>query len=130
VGRISVLFAALLAGCTSIPAEPVPLVGEWGGVHVGLKLDPGGGTLDYDCAHGTIGPVLVSPGGAVSAQGTHTPEHGGPVREDEILPVYRTWYSGQVRGDRMILQGRVENGVLLGPFELRRGAEPQILRCY
>ena len=130
MGRISFLLAALLAGCAGVPTEPVPLAGAWGGAHVGLKLDLSGGTLDYDCAHGTIGPVLVSPGGVFTAQGTHTPEHGGPIREGETLPVYRTQYSGLVRGDRMNLQGRVENGVLLGPFELRRGAEPQILPCY
>jgi hypothetical protein len=123
------LFASLVAGCASVPAEPVPLAGDWGGVHVGLKLAPGGGTLDYDCAHGTIAPIVLGPGGSFLADGTHTPEHGGPVREGEVLPTYPTRYSGTVRGDRMTLEGRVSTGVLLGPFELRRGAEPQIFRC-
>jgi hypothetical protein len=128
VSRAFVL-AALLGGCASGPAESGPITGDWGGVHVGLKLGPTGGTLDYDCAHGTIGPVHVQSGGSFVAEGTHTPEPGGPVREGEALPMWRVRYDGTVRGERMRLQGRVETGVLLGPFELRRGAEPTILRC-
>jgi hypothetical protein len=71
----------------------------------------------------------VGAGGQFTAAGTHTPEHGGPVREGEVLPTVQARYSGVLRGDRMTLQGRVANGVLLGPFELRRGAQPMILRC-
>jgi hypothetical protein len=29
----------------------------------------------------------------------------------------------------MRLHGRVDNGVVLGPYDLRRGAEPTIVRC-
>lgn len=112
-----------------MPAAQTPVTGEWGGVHVGLKLGLDGGTLDYDCAHGTIGPITVGGDGRFMSEGTHTPERGGPVREGEVLPSYRAHYSGTVRGDRMTLRGNVANGVVLGPFELTRGAEPQILRC-
>ncbi len=45
------------------------------------------------------------------------------------MPTYRTRFAGTVSGDRMMLTGRVENGVLLGPFTLRHGAEPGIFRC-
>ena len=119
----------LLAGCAAVPAEPVTLVGDWGGPHVALHLTPSGGSLDYDCAHGSITPVLVGPGGRFVAEGTHTPEHGGPVREGEVLPTYPAHYSGVVRGDRMSLAGRIESGVELGPFELRRGIQPMLTRC-
>ena len=120
----------LLAGCAAVPAEPISLAGDWAGPHVALHLAPNGGTLDYDCAHGTIGPVLIGAGGRFVAEGTHTPEHGGPAREGEILPTYPAHYGGIVSGDRMMLDGRTETGVQLGPFELRRGAEPMLTRCY
>ena len=119
----------LLTGCAALPAQPVPLAGDWAGPHIALHLAPGGGTLDYDCAHGTIGPVLVGAAGRFFAEGSHTPEHGGPVREGEVLPTYLARYIGTVRGDRMTLQGTIANGVQLGPFVLQRGAQPILTRC-
>ncbi|MFP5328971.1 MAG: hypothetical protein ACLGHC_02370 [Alphaproteobacteria bacterium] len=125
-----VLLAALpLASCASVPPAGVPVTGQWGGPHIGLTLDASGGRIEYDCATGTIGPVIPVAGGRFAADGTHTPEHGGPVREGEVLPTYRARFTGNVDGERMMLSGRVENGVELGPFTLRRGAEPGILRC-
>lgn len=105
------------------------LAGEWGGTHVALHLGAGGGTLEYDCAGGTIGPLAIGLGGAFTAEGTHTPEAGGPIREGQVFPRWRTTYSGVVRGDRMTLRGSIETGVELGPFELRRGAEPMLMKC-
>lgn len=121
--------AALLTGCASVAAGPVPVAGDWGGPHAALHLAPGGGTIDYDCAHGTIGPLVLGGGGRFTAQGTHSPEHGGPVRQDDVLPSLRVLYSGVISGDRITLEGNVETGILLGPFELRRGGEPIIYRC-
>ncbi len=120
---------ATLGGCQSLPAGSAPGNGRWSGPHVSLELGAAGGTIEYDCAHGAIGPLVTGAGGAFVAQGTHTPEHGGPVRADEVPPVLMTRYSGKVRGDRMTLMGRVDNGMLLGPFELRRGAEAMLTRC-
>ncbi|MEO6198740.1 MAG: hypothetical protein ABIO68_02215 [Sphingomicrobium sp.] len=51
------------------------------------------------------------------------------MRQGDVLPSLSTSYSGTVRGDAMTIMGAVETGVVLGPFELRRGAEPMILRC-
>src|SRR6266550_2488502 len=127
--KCAMALAALLTACASVPVHPMPLEGDWGGTHLGLHLTRTGGTLDYDCAHGTIGPVLLGEGGQFMAQGTHTPEHGGPAREGEVLPALHVRYDGIVRNDRIMLRGKVETGVLLGPFELKRGAEPQIFRC-
>ena len=94
-----------------------------------MTLDSSGGRIEYDCAGGTIGAVVPGPDGRFVADGTHTPEHGGPMREGEVLPTYKARFQGEVRGDRMTLNGRIENGVTLGPFALRHGAEPQIFRC-
>ena len=117
------------SGCAAVPAGPLPLSGEWGGAHVALHLTPGGGTLDYDCAHGTIGPVIPRADGSFTAAGSHTPEHGGPVREGEVLPSWPTRYDGRVRGDRMTIRAVTSNELALGPFELRRGTEPMLTRC-
>ena len=47
----------------------------------------------------------------------------------QVRPTYRAHFTGRVRGGVMTLTGSAENGVLLGPFELRRGADPIIFRC-
>jgi hypothetical protein len=124
-------FAAILlvAGCTTAPAAPIPVTGDWGGTHIGLHLGVSGGTIDYDCAAGTIEPIVPGPGGRFTAAGTHVTGFGGPEIEGQIHPTYRVRFSGRVAGERMTLEGRVENGVQLGPFALRRGAEAGIFRC-
>lgn len=128
---------ALLAACATLPTASPPVTGEWGGTHVGLSLTPSGGTLQYDCAAGTmIGPLMLHRDGSFLAEGTHTPGWGGPEiagqampYQGRAIPTYHVHYSGNVRGNRMNLQGRLENGVLLGPFTLRRGAEPILFLC-
>lgn len=118
-----------LTGCAGVQPAGIPVTGAWGGTHVGLTLDVGGGRLDYDCASGTIGPVVPGAGGAFTADGVHSPAAGGPEIEGQLRPSFPARYSGTVRGDRMTLQGRLSNGVELGPFALRRGGEPIIFRC-
>lgn len=127
--KLLVLVALSLASCASVSPAGVPVTGQWGGQHIGLTLDSSGGRIEYDCATGTIGPVVPAAGGAFVADGTHTPERGGPVREGEVLPSYKARFTGSVVGDRMTLSGRMETGVELGPFTLRREAEAGILRC-
>lgn len=105
------------------------MTGAWGGAHIGVRLDPSGGSIEYDCAAGTIGPVAPGPAGQFLASGTHVTGFGGPERVGQARPTYSATFSGTVRGDTMHLRGQVENGVELGPFTLRRGAEPVLLRC-
>ena len=119
----------LLGACAGVPPAGVAVTGQWGGPHIGLTLDATGGRIEYDCAAGTIGPVVPGPGGAFAASGSHTPGSGGPEIEGQVPPTFSAQFTGAVRGDRMTLEGRVENGVELGPFSLRRGAEPGILSC-
>ncbi len=123
------LCLVLLSACTSIAPSGAPISGQWGGSHIGLTLDASGGRLEYDCAAGTIGPVIPASDGTFAAEGTHTPGTGGPEIEGQSRPTFPAAYSGRASGDRMTLQGRLSNGVELGPFELRRGAEPGIFRC-
>jgi hypothetical protein len=128
--RLALFAAALsLTACASLPTPGVPVTGEWGSEHIGLRLGPAGGNIDYDCAAGTIGPFEPGPDGGFVASGTHTTGFGGPERVGQVRPTSPAQFSGSVRGDRMTLRGRLDNGVELGPFELRRGATPMLLRC-
>ena len=119
----------LLGACASVPPAGVPVTGQWGGPHIGLALDASGGRIEYDCAAGTIGPVVPRQGGSFTATGTHITGFGGPERVGQTRPTQAAQFSGAVRGDRMTLHVQVADGVVLGPFELRRGAEPMLLRC-
>ena len=119
----------LVAACATAPPSG-PLTGQWGGQHVGLQLGPAGGTLDYDCAAGTIGPVAPGPDGRFAASGRHTPGMGGPERVGEVRPSYPAGYSGSVSGDVMNLRIEVPSqAIVIGPYTLRRGAEPVLMRC-
>lgn len=129
MSRAAFLLALSIAACASVPPAGVPVTGQWGGPHIGLTLDALGGRIEYDCAAGTIGPIVPGAGGRFAAAGTHTPGWGGPEIEGQVRPTHDAQFSGTVRGDRMTLEGRVENGVVLGPFTLGHGAEPGIFRC-
>jgi hypothetical protein len=116
---------ALVGGCAAFRPLATPVTGEWGGEHVQLKLTESGGTLAYDCATGTIGgPLRLDADGVFSAVGTHAARKGRVEAEGAVPPTYRVRYAGVVRGARMRLHGRVDNGEVLGPFSLRRGAQP------
>ncbi len=129
--RIVIAAAAALSGCATPQVVARSLSGSWGGTHVGLTLDAAAGRLDYDCAAGTIlGPVMVNAAGQFRATGTHTPGTGGPVRQDHVPPAYPAIYQGSVRGDRMMLSVSVPSrGFVIGPYGLRRGAAPNLMRC-
>lgn len=131
IRRSTLLAALLVAGCETITA-PARVSGQWGGEHVGLMLNEGGGgALDYDCAAGSIdGPVMTDTAGRFIATGTHTPGHGGPDRIGQVPPRHPATYSGSVRGDLMTLVIDVPAiAARIGPYRLRRGAMPNLMRC-
>ena len=127
--RPVLLAAFLLAACGTLPGEPVTLSGAWGGRHIGLVLEGGIGTIEYDCASGSIDEPVMARDGPFTARGTHRPDQGGPIRVGQIFRSYRASYSGTIEKDRMTLNVAVEDGTKLGPFTLVRGAPPQITRC-
>lgn len=124
--------AALLAlsACESMSQAPTALSGQWGAPSVGLVLAGGLGKLEYDCAFGTIDePVIPAPDGRFTVAGTHVPGQGGPIRVGQIFTTHRATYQGRVSGAVMTLTATLDNGTVLGPYTLTRGAEPQIVRC-
>ena len=125
------LAAALgLSACAALPQPPTHLSGQWGGPHISLLLQGGLGTIEYDCASGTIDTVVnPAPDGRFTATGTHRPGQGGPVRVGQIFISHRATYSGTVEKDRMTFSGRLEDGTVLGPFTLTLGSQGELLRC-
>lgn len=125
------LLAMIAASCATPASSDRSLAGNWGGQHVGLVMGEANGRLDYDCAAGTIdGPMTADAAGRFAAPGTHTPGQGGPDRIGFTPPSYPARFSGNARGDTMTLTIDVPDlNVRIGPYTLRRDAEPMLLRC-
>ncbi|HEY6048962.1 MAG TPA: hypothetical protein VIV07_07950, partial [Sphingomicrobium sp.] len=85
-------------------------------------------SFDFDCAAGRIdAPLVASAKGEIEARGVYFPGHGGPARVDEIPRALAAIYRGRVAGDRLQLSIELtDDHQRLGPFELRRGAQPQV----
>jgi hypothetical protein len=127
----SVLLAAVTAlSCTAIgPSPGADTVGRWGGAHVALTLTDSGGTIEYDCAHGGLqASVRPDRQGRFEVGGVHVREHGGPVRVGDVPDSIPARYAGRIVGNRMSLLVLVRRDTL-GPFDLRRGAEPRLFKC-
>ena len=123
----------LLAACTGAgvqtDATPRLVTGDWGGAHAALRLRPDGGTIEYDCAHGTLdGPLLAGADGAFRVAGTHVREHGGPERMGEVLPHEPAVYQGRVRDGQMTLEVGTAT-TALGSYSLRKDAPAQLFKC-
>src|SRR6516164_3286449 len=99
-----VVLLAPVAACQS-PTGTDPgrvAVGTWGGDHIRMDVVPSGAAIEYDCAHGTIDePIVPDGGGRISVGGTHTFEHGGPVRIGEPEDRHPARYDGRVVGDTL-----------------------------
>jgi hypothetical protein len=127
-----VALASLVAcGAPTGPTEGRVETGPWGGEHLRVDVTPRGGTTEYDCAHGTIDEALVAVrDGGFSANGTHTFEHGGPIRSDELPNRHPARYEGRVTGDTLQLTVIVTDmQLIVGAFTLTRGAAPRLLKC-
>ena len=104
--------------------------GVWGGQHLNVEVSDEGATLDFDAAHGVIPrPVTLDGEGRFSAQGTYTPERGGPVREGREPKPRPAVYSGVVRGKEMTLNVTLtETKQELGPYTLTRGSRGRVMK--
>ena len=125
-----IVAAAGLSACAALALSPTNITGQWGGPHVSLLVEGGLGTIEYDCASGTIDTLVIpATDGSFAATGTHRPGQGGPIRVGQIFISYRATYSGTITKDQMTLSGRLEDGTTIGPFSLVRGSQGQLMRC-
>ena len=129
VTPLLLLILAASPACRASLTGPVNQ-GEWGGEHIGLVVTTIGATIEYDCANGTIDQPLVASDGFFSAAGTHTPGHGGPIRQDEIPDKRPARYQGRVDGETMTLDVTLtDSGEKLGRYTLVRGRSAQVFKC-
>ena len=105
--------------------------GTWGAPHIRLTVGDSSATIEYDCAHGQInGPLVTDRHGRFDLKGTHSPEHGGPVRDDEQSAGQPARYVGWTDGKKMTLTvtlaGRKE---AIGTFNLTLGGGGRVFKC-
>ena len=54
------------------------IIGSWAGEHITLDITDHGGTVEYDCAHGSLTQkIILDKRGRFEVLGTHIEEHGG-----------------------------------------------------
>ena len=127
---LPLLFAV---ACASNPGgasrlERVPK-GEWGGQHVRLTVEDAGGTIEFDCAHGSLDePLLLDSSGRFDVKGRLVAE-GGPVRKDEPETARPARYRGESDGQHLSLQVTLEGGEDAGTFSLAKGSQPRLFKC-
>src|SRR5215218_1285335 len=97
-----------LAGCAAIDA-PTTLSGQWGGPGIELVLEGGLGTVEFDCASGTIDKTIPFAEGPFSVPGTYRTGQAGPIRVGQIFNSQRATYSGTNTKTDMTLLVKLED---------------------
>jgi hypothetical protein len=120
-----------LAGCQTLMSGLNPEIGSYGGPQIGVDLQGVSGKVDFDCASGTIDePVfLAKDSGAFSVKGTYRTGQAGPIKVGQIFTSQPATYAGTIVEEDMTMAVTLEDGSTLGPYTLRRGAPPQLIRC-
>jgi hypothetical protein len=123
----------LVAACAAGPGAPdrpdrVPS-GLWGGEHVRLTVQDAGGTIEFDCAHGTLdAPLTLDSSGRFDVEGRLVAE-GGPTPKDDLQNARPARYHGESDGRRMSLEVTLEGGQSAGSFSLVKGAAARLFKC-
>jgi hypothetical protein len=121
-----------VTSCRDDSVQPAAVVeGQWGAAHVSLLADAEGGTLEYDCAIGTIDAALVlDADGSFDVPGTHTRGTGGPAHLDQRPDTHPARYEGRLSKDTLTLTVTLtDTGDVIGPFNLVRGERGVIYKC-
>jgi len=105
--------------------------GTWGAQHIILVADKDGGVVEYDCAHGTIDEAIITDAkGQFDLLGTHTWEHGGPIRSDEEPDTHPARYAGQVTKNNMTLTITLTDSTqVIGPFTITKDDPGRVFKC-
>jgi hypothetical protein len=126
---IAVLFLLIIPGLAMAGLKDI--TGIWGGNHAHLELTQTGGTIEFDCARGTISQkIITNRSGRFVANGTYAPERGGPVRQNAPANDVPVSFIGQIKGQSMTLTiRRRDTKELIGVFALRAGQEGKLVKC-
>ena len=126
---------AAVVACAAAPGSPsatqgrVP-TGTWGGLGMRLDVAESGDRVEFDCAHGTIEPLVVDSENRFDVGGTLVFEHGGPIREGERELSEPARYSGRLSGDTLTLTVTpTKTGESAGTFTATLGQAPRLRKC-
>jgi hypothetical protein len=129
---VPVLAGVLAIGpaCGSVGPSPLPM-GVWGGDHIAMTITESSVHLELDCAHGDVpNPITIDARGRFSVAGTFVREHGGPIRQDEVLDARPASYTGSVASNAMTLTiQQTDTNQVIGSFALVRGAQGRVVKC-
>jgi hypothetical protein len=132
------LWFSLSLGMPISARNPLPPIAQsadesatlWGGEHIEIEFTKDGGTVEFDCATGSITkPLTVDAHGKFRASGTFTRERPGPTMRD-VNPATAATYSGSMVGDTMHLH--VEAGAnkeVVENYVLARGQAGRVMKC-
>ncbi len=123
----------LLVACASSPGSASRLdrvpSGDWGGLHARLTVADTGGTIEFDCAHGTLAqPLTLDDTGHFDVPGTLVSE-AGPTPKDDNAASQPVRYSGSTDGQSLTLDVTLASGESGGTFSLTRGGTPRLIKC-
>lgn len=128
--RLILAMALIASGSTPAAAKPPYLEGKWGGEHAAIGFNTGLADIMFDCASGSIDTAVVpAKDGSFAVEGTYREGSPGPVRVGQIFRSQPATYSGVVTKGAMTLNVELEDGTVVGPFNLTQGVPPQITRC-
>ncbi len=117
---------------TKAPAEQNGRLanGVWGGEHIRLEVTDGGANIEYDCAHSTIDePIALDSKGNFEVKGKYSPEHAGPIRDDEG-DSSSVRYAGHAKDGEMTLTITIpDKKETIGNFSLTHGSEGRLMKC-
>jgi len=104
--------------------------GVWGGEHIRAEVTDAGAEIEFDCAHGTISQTIVlSSTGSFEVTGKYSPQHGGPVRDDEDSSL-SVRYVGGVKDKAMSLKIiNRDTKETIGDFTLTHESEGRVFKC-
>lgn len=126
---------ALVVLMAVAPADPAgtPLAaGKWGGRGAQLEVTAKGGTLELDCAHGTLDEaVALSADGTFDVKGTFVVERPGPARMDAGDKGPPVRYRGKLEGDTLSLTivRDGETPTELAQVKVGRGQAGRLRKC-
>jgi len=105
--------------------------GVWGGQHIRAQVTEGGAEIEFDCARGTIPKqITLNSSHEFDLSGTFSPEHGGPVRNDESTTGRPARYKGTVAQQELTLTiSDAKTKEVIGTFTLRFGNEGRLMKC-
>ncbi len=126
------LIAAMisLSSCANGLGEK-DLLGSWGGEHALLTLTESGGSMEYDCATGTVAADwAVTSDGQFSATGSFLAGHGGPIGWQEDTTSRPASYRGSIHGSVMQFTVTLtDSAQVLGNYLLRQGSNGSVFKC-